>query len=844
MEVNVAINKINAGNITDSNTFELWEIEEALANSKDPKAVEALKVFKATISEKDLVALTKNEAQKIKANQDALNAVKREYNPLGDSKDEDVIAINNFFNNVEIENKAGTDNVTKEGFRDDLIRISSIQAAQEISLQNGFSSASREDQKKLYKVALFNCLQENAIIVVENQLLENMSQKQDGKINKESVREDAIGQLSGLLSGEKKFKISNTNVLGLLKSSVDKASSFAKLIAKKTGLAEAANAVKKQDKQLTEKYPNTWPFLKSLGKGIAVSTVAGPTGIAIMGAYYLRKTVLAQKAQAKKEELSYFKYLKKHKAQAIVLGASVAGTLLPCYSIVTSGMDAGLISRAVEGKLGATLSNMTPTFGGEIGLVDQAKNAGNAIWETMKTGTYQARAATQATAAAAMAGEEFSKAFDAKTEAERKMHMYKAKRTLLGGAMGIGLGLAMAGAAGAEHSNDSSAAVVGNGDNHVPPMVDRDGDGISDYIDRDGGDGWANDASKGADIVNTHSGDFSTTDSVQNLYEHRIYDLTTTDSVVDNMLNNIKSDMVGIPDGCSPERAIHTAEMLKMYYGDDTALDMLKGCSELSVEQQSAYFEKLLPQFNAERGDLKIGYPTDPNYGPGIDRITKIEMSADCGEKGHFVGLERTPAPVHVPNTEPVVRHVPVPSVQPEIVPVQTPIIIDEPVVLQPVEIPQQTYIHEPPLQNKPIEAPVYVPEPVDNGNSYEGHAQGVSDLDNKIGAEGRVISNPQGNFNDDYTGHAGSLEDFNAHLDASKVGAGISDAQVQQIDSEAAAFSDEFDKQLLVKGYALGEDGAYHKADTQTPVDSDTKTTPKAKLNDDLYFGHSKGGR
>ena len=137
-------------------------------------------------------------------------------------------------------------------------------------------------------------------------------------------------------------------------------------------------------------------------------------------------------------------------------------------------------------------------------------------------------------------------------------------------------------------------------------------------------------------------GGIETSDSVQAFYEHRIHNMNqynnlmkmlpnedgnimTVDEAVDAMLEQFDHGFVKLPEGMTPEHAIHTAFMHAHYTGDMSAIEALR-CPDGKWDTVEM-FEKLAPKYSTDNGF--IGRPVDPDA-KLIMRAGTVEMKTPC----------------------------------------------------------------------------------------------------------------------------------------------------------------------------------------------------------------------
>lgn len=120
-------------------------------------------------------------------------------------------------------------------------------------------------------------------------------------------------------------------------------------------------------------------------------------------------------------------------------------------------------------------------------------------------------------------------------------------------------------------------------------------------------------------------GGVSTSDEVQRFYEHRIHNMNqynklvevlpsadgrkmTADEAVNAMLKQIEYGFVELPDGMTPEHAIHTAFMHALYTGDKSAIKAL-GCP--NGEDTITMLSRIANKYSTDMG--YIGRPINPD---------------------------------------------------------------------------------------------------------------------------------------------------------------------------------------------------------------------------------------
>lgn len=182
--------------------------------------------------------------------------------------------------------------------------------------------------------------------------------------------------------------------------------------------------------------------------------------------------------------------------------------------------------------------------------------------------------------------------------------------------------------------------------------------------------------------VESHDPLFTVGDREQAFYERYLKNVPHSNI----MVANVNDGFVNLPEGMTPEQAVHLAAMDKLYYGNNGGLQALMDCDSVKFDVKE-YFAGLHDKFVTEAGDPRglMGYPTDPNYvaDPNIHaRITGV----DCDKVNinrvvhHGGGHATTPVDTTPPADETKVDLKPIEST-----PVTPP--VDEPKIPEKVEL-------------------------------------------------------------------------------------------------------------------------------------------------------------
>lgn len=354
----------------------------------------------------------------------------------------------------------------------------------------------------------------------------------------------------------------------------------------------------------------------------AVAGLGGPLGLAAFGAYTFQKRAMpfinSYFVQPKEKRTGFSQYISDNKKDATLAALYTASAGLSMGMAVFQG--AASIASATSAATGQTLDVMakaaaTSQYASHAraavsGATMLSKSTFN-IYEAMQTG-------------------------DSK-EVNKNILRFAGSAAMF--ALGYGV-RAWIGMENAESGNKTDATQdVVTENNVAPAMVDRDGDGISDTIDRDGGDGWAN-----APQLPVHD-DFYHGVGVEAKSSESIIRLLTNSEVsrseailkaqmmVERIAGNenIQASFPSASDAqiahaillrASDVHKVDADELLRAFLGDGN-------CTKLTMEQQITEIHKGLNGYNyGQRTDLPYGRNLDPSY-VGINTRSRFLLD-DC----------------------------------------------------------------------------------------------------------------------------------------------------------------------------------------------------------------------
>lgn len=590
-------------------------------------------------------------AAQINKNMEQLDSLSNSINPL-DEKDERFADSRSLLDVLDVRDEKGQ----AYDVRSELVELAKLQTerdlhdAKKITTEDYVERLQFNIDSAVYSVIAGNNIDFSRYNGDQNKLRESMEKdlnkyieagKKEGKQNKAHVRLESV--------------------LGFMSQKSHELDNFADGLKQQFGELPFVNKFKSKiqafDKKCEAKFgAKTWnkvrgvtKFVENVAPDLAMAAVAGfggPLGLAAYGAYAFNKHAMPfinkYMDQPKSERTGFRKYIGNNKKEAVLAGLYTA----------SAGLTLGMA--AVQGA--ASIASATAAAGQTLDV--SAKAA--ILSKHMSIGRAVTAGSTMLTRYAVKIGESVSEGDNKATKRNIGMAIFSAAMFAGGYALRHYLGM--------DHGDSKGNSV----DNNVVDqkgaiaITDRDGDGIPDTIDRDGGDGWAN----GPDI--TPIDDFYHGAGVEAKSHESIIRLLTN-SQVDRTEATLKAQMMleriagnetlqatfpsasdaqlahAILLRASDVRKVDADELLRAFLGDGN-------CTKLTMEQQITEIHKGLTGYNyGQRTDLPFGRNLDPNY-VGMNTRSRFLLE-DCdserqidkvggGRTTTVVQEESTPTPV------------------------------------------------------------------------------------------------------------------------------------------------------------------------------------------------------
>ena len=358
MEIQEAIRLLETGRLEDLDLDVLWELEEVLAaglgsqgyyirfknivSGQDPNFPAFVQ---APLAERS-VAFKPIMEENIKA----LKGIEKEVNLFavdkkGNVKNPEAEAVFHFCRQVQIENKAHADKVTSEDFFRNLTAMAVLDAHEKIYLNPRFAKYSKEEQIKAYENALLMSLQETAFILVSNQEIEDREVGSAKEVKPREVEE----KLSKIMSGQETapIKISNRNFIGTLSAGMNRLRNSARRLSVMTDEKHLTNEIKAIDVRFIRCYPDNYPAMKPLSRGMGISFIAGPVGRSSYGAWKIGTALHKETAVLPKDKDNLFSYIRKQPSFLKILGHKLAKSISQVVTTIFCAKEAGMINDTV-----------------------------------------------------------------------------------------------------------------------------------------------------------------------------------------------------------------------------------------------------------------------------------------------------------------------------------------------------------------------------------------------------------------------------------------------------------------------------------------------------------------
>ena len=348
------------------------------------------KFYQEFDAEYGLSNLTPESAPHLEANQQALEALGKDFDPFAKDEEGKLLhpefnEIDHFYDKLEIENgNKDFDAVNKDDFKQNMAELAYNEAMLELSLNPDFAKLSKEQQQQLLTEAYATHMQAGMVSLIAAQMAENAAKADPEHPQKpEEFNQQAQEFISAAVKGENNsFKVSNAAALTTLASRTSVLEHVSRRVAQKTGHKSLWSRIKDFDKRLAKKYPKAYPFLKNLAVSSAIGLTTGGVGLAALSVYKTGKAIRDsvkhyREANKDGQYKNWFGYLRKNPKEAIGLAVSVAGTVMSGYMVGLDGLnvnDFGLSGQVYQNGLGNTWDTMKQTVSNAFSGTEPGKD--------------------------------------------------------------------------------------------------------------------------------------------------------------------------------------------------------------------------------------------------------------------------------------------------------------------------------------------------------------------------------------------------------------------------------------------------------------------------------------
>lgn len=348
------------------------------------------KFYQEFDAEYGLSNLTPESAPHLEANQQALEALGKDFDPFAKDEEGKLLhpefnEIDRFYDKLEIENgNKDFDAVNKDDFKQNMAELAYNEAMLELSLNPDFAKLSKEQQQQLLTEAYATHMQAGMVSLIAAQMAENAAKADPEHPQKpEEFNQQAQEFISAAVKGENNsFKVSNAAALTTLASRTSVLEHVSRRVAQKTGHKSLWSRIKDFDKRLAKKYPKAYPFLKNLAVSSAIGLTTGGVGLAALSVYKTGKAIRDsvkhyREANKDGQYKNWFGYLRKNPKEAIGLAVSVAGTVMSGYMVGLDGLnvnDFGLSGQVYQNGLGNTWDTMKQTVSNAFSGTEPGKD--------------------------------------------------------------------------------------------------------------------------------------------------------------------------------------------------------------------------------------------------------------------------------------------------------------------------------------------------------------------------------------------------------------------------------------------------------------------------------------
>lgn len=358
MDLKKALELIESGRYSEIDLEDIWEIIQVLSSSSDSRAVQALMILQNSPvghnlpqASLEMRRIMENNAQLIGQMEKLFNLFEMDKN--GQPVHAEVLPIFNFFSRVQVENKPDAEPIKAEKIFSQAVEIAKNTAKKDLYLDKNFAKLKPEEQKKSYINTVLMAMEENAFVLVSNQILENVSVKKIETLTaaeKSKIASVAEKHFAAIINpqSQARFTLSNTNIIGTAFAEINRAASSAALIQENTGSKKLVENLYRLNKQLSPVYPKSFRILRPLAKAPNLSFMVGKVGENAFLANPIAAAVHNNNPAKAQKDVSMFAFLKQQPRKLKNFSKNIVTSIKRAYDNLHEVMNVGLINEKIS----------------------------------------------------------------------------------------------------------------------------------------------------------------------------------------------------------------------------------------------------------------------------------------------------------------------------------------------------------------------------------------------------------------------------------------------------------------------------------------------------------------
>lgn len=358
MDITKALELVESGRYSEIDLEDIWEIIQVLSSSSDSRAVQALMVLQSSPVGQNLPQASLQMHHIIEANALAVSRLEKGFNLFELDKNgkpvrPEVLPVFNFFDRIKIENKSGDEPVKAENIFPQAVEIAKTIAKKDLFLDKNFAKLKPEEQQKNYTNAVLMAMEENAFVLVSNQILENAASnilEPMSKTEKEQISKLAEQRFAEMIDPQSQtcFKLSNTNIIGTAFAGINRAAVSAALVQENTGSKRLIENFHQLSKQLSPVYPHSFKLLRPLAKAPNIGFMMGGVGEKSFFANRIASQIHNTNPAREQSDVSLFAFLKQQPSKLKNFSKNIVASIKNAYDNIHEAMKVGLISEKIS----------------------------------------------------------------------------------------------------------------------------------------------------------------------------------------------------------------------------------------------------------------------------------------------------------------------------------------------------------------------------------------------------------------------------------------------------------------------------------------------------------------